>query len=378
LQELFKYRDFVVIGAGIYGLYAANLLCQKNFTITLLEFDDRPFSRASYINQARVHNGYHYPRSLSTAITSAQYFRRFIEDYSTAINKSFKQIYAISNRNSYTSSKQFMKFCYTCNIPISEVDPNIYFNPGTVEGAFETEEFAFDGKMLMNILVERNKQYSKLEVLFSRHIVSAEKDNEFYYLILSDGIKIKTRGVINATYASINQVLQLFDFELYTIKYEIAEIILAEAHGKLDNLGITVMDGPFFSVMPFGNQNIHTLTSVEFTPHKTSNNILPEFDCQSNNNSCTPLILQNCNQCMAKPKTSRVYMFQLAKKYLKPEYKLNYSKSLFAIKPILKASEIDDSRPTAIRKYSDSPIFISVLSGKINTIYEMEGFINEL
>lgn len=378
MKELFKYRDFVVIGAGIYGLYTANLLCQKKFTVTLLEFDDRPFSRASYINQARVHNGYHYPRSLSTAITSAQYFRRFTEDYSTAINKSFKKIYAISNRNSYTSGKQFLKFCNTCRIPVSEVDPKIYFNPGTVEGAYETEEFAFDAEILMNIMLERNKQYSQLEVLFSRYIFTAEKEDEFYYLVLSDGSKIKTRGVINATYASVNQVLKLFNLEMYSIKYEITEIILAEANEKLINLGITVMDGPFFSVMPFGNQNIHTLTSVEFTPHKTSNNLLPEFDCQSNNNSCTPLTLQNCNECLAKPKTSRAYMFQLAKKYLKPEYNLNYNKSLYAIKPILKASEIDDSRPTAIIKYSDSPVFISVLSGKINTIYEMEEFINEL
>ena len=29
--------------------------------------------RATYINQARVHMGYHYPRSYSTAIKSAHY-----------------------------------------------------------------------------------------------------------------------------------------------------------------------------------------------------------------------------------------------------------------------------------------------------------------
>ena len=36
-------------------------------------------------------------------------------------------------------------------------------------------------------------------------------------------------------------------------------------------------------------------------------------------------------------------------------------------------SEIDDSRPTVIRRCSDNPRFISVLSGKINTVYELDG-----
>ena len=41
-------------------------------------------------------------------------------------------------------------------------------------------------------------------------------------------------------------------------------------------------------------------------------------------------------------------------------------------KPILKASEIDDSRPTVIKTFSRAPTFVSVLSGKINTVYDME------
>ena len=35
----------------------------------------------------------------------------------------------------------------------------------------------------------------------------------------------------------------------------------------LKNIGITVMDGPFFSIMPFGQTGLHSLTSVTFTPH---------------------------------------------------------------------------------------------------------------
>lgn len=62
----------------------------------VLECDDTAFVRATYINQARVHQGYHYPRSLSTAMKSANYFRRFNQDYSFCINRAFDPIYATS------------------------------------------------------------------------------------------------------------------------------------------------------------------------------------------------------------------------------------------------------------------------------------------
>ena len=49
--------------------------------------------------------------------------------------------------------------------------------------------------------------------------------------------------------------------------------------------------------------------------------------------------------------------------------------SLFSMKPILKSSEVDDSRPTRIRVDSKEPYFVSVLSGKINTVYDLEEYL---
>ena len=65
-------------------------------------------------------------------------------------------------------------------------------------------------------------------------------------------------------------------------------------------------------------------------------------------------------------------MIQTAKKYLNKDIKIEYVKSLFTIKPILVASEIDDSRPTIIRQYSKNPDFYTVFSGKINTMYDLD------
>ena len=63
--------DKSIIGAGLYGLYSALYCAKKGQRVTVLEMDGAAFSRATYINQARVHMGYHYPRSLATAAKSA-------------------------------------------------------------------------------------------------------------------------------------------------------------------------------------------------------------------------------------------------------------------------------------------------------------------
>ena len=73
-------------------------------------------------------------------------------------------------------------------------------------------------------------------------------------------------------------------------------------------------------------------------------------------------------------------MSGLADRYLKSEYEYRYRESLFSMKPILKSSEVDDSRPTAIRVHSGQkgtkdPVFISVLSGKINTVYDLDEYL---
>ena len=73
--------DKIIIGAGLYGLYAALYCAKKGQNVLVIEREQGPFMRATYINQARVHMGYHYPRSIYTAMKSAHYFNRFNEDF---------------------------------------------------------------------------------------------------------------------------------------------------------------------------------------------------------------------------------------------------------------------------------------------------------
>lgn len=376
---MFMTYDKIIIGAGLYGLYAADFLSDKarggteHKKILVLEVDSSAFGRATYINQARVHMGYHYPRSFSTAVKSAHYFNRFMEDYGFCVFTKFDQVYATSTNFSWTNAEQFRKFCLNSAIRCEDVNPERYFNKGACDGAFITEEYTYDAKILKNYFLQKLRERPNVAIQYNAGIAEIRELNTHFELKLKDGSFYETSFILNATYASTNQITQMLGYEPFKIKYELCEIILCNVNENLRNIGITVMDGPFFSIMPFGKTGLHSLTSVTFTPHITDYDIVPTFDCQKQSNGfCSPERLGNCNDCPAKPESAWPYMSHLARKYLRGEYGFEYVSSLFSMKPILKASEIDDSRPTVIKKYSNKPVFISVLSGKINTVYDLD------
>lgn len=374
--------DRLIIGAGLYGLYSALHCARKGQSVTVLEIDDAPFSRATYINQARLHMGYHYPRSLSTAMKSAGYFRRFTEDYSFCVFSEFQQVYATSRHFSWTDAGEFQKFCRDAGIPCEPLSAERYFNEGSCDGAFLATEYTYDAMILRDYFLNELEKYPGVKLLCGRRIqriVKRADCYEIHALHQGKGERYESAFVLNASYASVNQVLKKVEgirTEAFDIKYELCEIILCRANDRLRNIGLTVMDGPFFSIMPFGKSGFHSLTSVTFTPHTTSYGETPEFACVSE--GCrSGGWLGNCSSCEKRPDSAWEYMAALTKKYVREEYGFTYEKSLFSVKPILKASEIDDSRPTIVRYVSETPTFLSVLSGKINTVYDLDDFLDK-
>lgn len=372
--------DRIIIGAGLYGLYAALFSAKRGQSVVVLEQEKAPFMRATYINQARVHMGYHYPRSLSTAMKSAGYFKRFVEDYSCCIHNSFDQVYATSSHFSWTDAKEFRKFCKNAGIPCRDIPVESYFKEGVCDGAFLTQEYTYDAHILRDYLLEQLRDYPQVKICYERKIEAIHKESDRYVLEVKEKIsgkeeKYESPFVLNASYASVNEVLSLVEgveTVPFALKYELCEIILCQVSDNLKGVGLTVMDGPFFSIMPFGKTGYHSLTSVTFTPHTTSYEKTAHFACQNGQNGCSPKELHNCNECPDKPESAWEYMAALAGKYIKDEYHFTYEGSLFSMKPILKASEIDDSRPTVIKVASANPTLVSVLSGKINTIYDLD------
>ena len=110
--------DAVVVGGGFYGLYLAEFLASRGPRVLVCERGPAPMQRASYANQARVHNGYHYPRSVLTALRSRVNFPRFVAEFQSAVQSGFEKIYAIPRQGSKVTAEQFAESMRRIGAPI--------------------------------------------------------------------------------------------------------------------------------------------------------------------------------------------------------------------------------------------------------------------
>ena len=204
------------------------------------------------------------------------------------------------------------------------------------DGAFLTREYTYDAMILKEYFLQKISECKNVELQYKVRISGIEELQDCYLVRMDGKTEYRTGFLLNAAYASANQILYMAGYETFGIKYELCEIILCDVNEKLKEYGFTVMDGPFFSIMPFGKTGMHSLTSVTFTPHTVCYEELPVFSCQNEScGYCSREHLGNCNVCPAKPATAYPYMASLARKYLKEEYGFTYKGSLFSMKPIL-------------------------------------------
>jgi hypothetical protein len=132
---------------------------------------------------------------------------------------------------------------------------------------------------------------------------------------------------------------------------------LLDVPPSLEGLGVTVMDGPFFSLMPFPARSLHTLSHVRYTPHLQwvdQPNIDPyrrldEYDGGSR----------------------AAWMLRDVARYMPEVANAVYVDSAFEVKTVLVKNELDDGRPILFEADAELPRLFSVLGGKIDNIYDV-------
>ena len=100
--------DVIIIGGGFFGMYIAEYYAKQGSSVCLLEKEHDFMQRASLVNQARVHHGYHYPRSILTALRSRVSFPRFVEEFQDCIDDSFEKYYLIGRILSNVTSQKVL------------------------------------------------------------------------------------------------------------------------------------------------------------------------------------------------------------------------------------------------------------------------------
>ncbi|CAI8814760.1 FAD dependent oxidoreductase [Pseudomonas sp. IT-P74] len=358
-------QDAVIIGGGFYGAAIAVYLAKQRGLkrILLIEREPALLMRASYNNQARVHNGYHYPRSFTTAYRSRVNLPKFVRDWPLAVKQDFTKLYAIARRNSKVTAKQFERFCREIGADFEPADPVLrsLFEPRLIEDVYLVREYAFDTTQLAS-WAERELKESGVQIRYQTRVTAILKGAQLPLQVVAemkqgDQEVINCRYVFNCTYSGLNQIRGDFPGVSTGLKQEITEMALMQMPESLSGLGITVMDGPFFSMMPFPARGLHTLSHVRYTPHMHWND-QPGVDPY-----------EKLHHYERDTRVDR--MVRDVGRYIPEVLKAKHIDSLFEIKTVLIKNEGDDGRPILFEKHAELQGCYSVLGGKIDNIYDV-------
>lgn len=362
-----KY-EIIIIGGGFYGCCLALLMRNYYKDVAIVERSNNILLRASAINQARVHSGFHYPRNLTTAYRSLVNFPRFTLDFRHAIIDDHIKLYAIARSGSKVNASRFFRMFKDMKAEIepAKAEYSRMFSKKLIEQTFQVREYIFDSNRLRALLKEHLTK-KKIHILYETEVqsVNQHKDGESVIAIDCKGTFYEARQVFNCSYSRINILMQNSGLPLLPLKHEITEICLVDVPNILKKFGITVMDGPFFSIMPYPTENLHSLTHVRYTPHAS----WVDED----------KLIDGYHKLNEQPiDTNFIYMRNDAQRYLPMISQVEHRKSFYEVKTVLRRNEIDDGRPILFHEHYGLRNFHVVLGSKIDNIYDLLEVIGEI
>jgi hypothetical protein len=336
-------KKILVIGSGIHGI-TLSLELSKDYDVTVIDGNHDILMGASNGTHNRIHLGYHYPRSVETISECKSGYDFFVDNYKSCLR--FPEFYYVIEKDSFTSAEDFRKVMVSQGLPCETEFPEIkYLNRELIVDSFKVKEACFDLNKLRIALK------SKLQLMSVNHIPSFEIKG---YRIsgktitlknsLNEELDIEVDIIVNCTYTYSNNLLQIFGIENFT-EYEFEQTEISVVESDFDIPALTVMDGPFISILPYGdNKNQYIVYDVENSVRSRKTGYFFEFSDFTKTSNW-----------------SKIYEHGL--KYY-PFFKdLRYSHSIYSHRPIPKNID-NDSRATRIVKEDFEVDFYSIKEGK--------------
>ena len=351
--------DVAIVGGGFYGCCLALFLrtiCDK---VVVIEAEDELLTRASRVNQARVHSGFHYPRSFATALRSRLLQERFSRDFESALMSDFDMLYAIASRRSKVTGSRFARMFASIDAPFYRAPQSVkgLFDKALIEDVFVCREVAFDWTVLRDHVLTRLER-AGVTVLTGSRVDALSLPAGGAVAHFADGREVFAGTLFNVTYAGLNKIADLAGLRPLALKHELAELALVTPPTELERFGVTVMDGPFFSAMPYPSAGLYSLTHVRYTPH---------FSWVDQPGGPSPYDVAEGLSHQSRWR----HMVHDARRYMPCLDDLTYERSLFDVKTVLVRNERDDGRPILLHRHPDAPQVYSVMGAKIDNIYDL-------
>lgn len=331
-------KKVAIIGAGIFGCSIALELDKEGFEVILFEKDLDVMLGASKNNHNRIHYGYHYPRSLETTKQSLDGLLSFLANYSESVVFGFKNYYAIAKDLSLSTAAQFKEFCKEAGISykIQSPDRNI-MNPDLISESYLVEEPIYDWNKLQSIIKTKLAK-SNINLRLNTDFLSSNESFDF---------------VINCTYSNINEICK--SVNVHELSFHRQDVIIPIFEANIEKIGLTVMDGPFCSIMPKGlERNRFLLYHAKYSVVEETLN--------------EPLKLN------ADINASNKIIIDDSKKYFPFLNEANIIGQLRTCRAI--PINNNDQRLSEVITYQENPNFITVFSGKVTTAVKIAKQIN--
>jgi hypothetical protein len=333
-----------ICGGGIFGVSIAWVLAKNNFSVNLFEKENDILQAASNINQYRLHQGYHYPRSRETILQSMEGKKHFEREYGGSLfGNKIQHYYSFAKYNSLVTPEECIKMWNSCNLTHTMVENVNLVNNEQIHSTAIVNEDIFDPVALRKICWEKLNKYG-VNVILNKE--AKKEDLEGYDL------------VVVATYSQNNKLLEDYPESQREYQFELCEKPVLRLPEKFKNKSIVVVDGPFACIAPFGNTGLFVMGHVVHAIHKRTIGKLPEIPKEF-----LPLI----NKGVVKnPPITNIKKFIEDGAVLFPDLKeAEHIGSMFTIRTVPPNRDHDDARPTFVERIGKN--IISVFSGKIGT-----------
>jgi hypothetical protein len=332
-----------VIGGGVFGCTIALDLAKTGATVQLFEERNDIFEGATVRNQARLHYGYHYPRSDETALTAKAAATVFTERFPETVKRA-RHWYVVAPDSKVTPS-EYLMFLHRIGLPYEVVQhqKGSLVPPPQVHTAaliIRASEGFIDTSVLRRSLL-RELKYRNIVVSTNNRVHESQVPG-------FDKTVWATYGVPWSK----------------PLRFEVCEVALLEL-GRYANDSFVIVDGDFVSLDPHGPT--HTLYDVAHSVHHVSKGLVPSVP-----ESYAALLKQGITRAGAQgSELSHVdKMIESGSRFLwglEPggQHTSIYHGSLWSLRAVLPTVDATDARPTLVEQDVDNPNVIRVLSGKI-------------
>jgi hypothetical protein len=320
-----------VVGGGIFGCTIAVDLARAGIRVDLYEARSGILQGATARCQARLHRGYHYPRSDSTAAAARDASTQFEARYPEAVVKAPAHYYAIAP-DSLTTPEDYLRFCDRLGLWYEVIDPppRMY----GVDLCVQVDEAIIAVPILAQLL-HRDLWAAGVAVHLGRQVWPEQLNNYDLIIMATYGLPWPR-----------------------PLRYEICEVALVEL-GRYGGESYVIQDGPFVSLDPYGR--LYALYDVVHSVHVASVGYVPEIPQDYLDLLQRPGALTSLSN-FDKMVTSAGRFLSM----LDPGGRgvSIHHRSMFSIRAVLPDVDATDERPTLIERNGN---IIQILSGKICT-----------